>query len=76
MRRLQCVRDAKITLQQQAQRLWGLDGQICQQLPEFLVDASCLSQPRDGMYTRTPDHRSDGRGRGWQRLVSMWIDRP
>ena len=48
---------------QQAQRLWGLDGQVCQQLLEFLVDARFLYQPRDGTYMRTADYRGD-----WPRL--------
>jgi hypothetical protein len=44
---------------QQAQRLWGLDEQTCSDLLEVLVDARFLYQPRQGMYMRLADGRSD-----------------
>ena len=37
----------------QAQRLWGLDRHICDQLLEALVKAKFLSQTRDGSFIRT-----------------------
>jgi hypothetical protein len=37
----------------QAQRLWGLDGGICDQLLDALVKANFLSQTRDGSFIKT-----------------------
>ena len=37
----------------QAQRLWGLDRDICSALLGALVDAKFLSQTRDGSFIRT-----------------------
>jgi hypothetical protein len=36
----------------QAQRLWGLDQDLCDQLLEALVDAKFLSRRRDGSFIR------------------------
>jgi hypothetical protein len=36
----------------QAQRLWGLDRDVCDALLGALVDARFLSQTRDGAYVR------------------------
>jgi hypothetical protein len=36
----------------QAQRLWGLDRKVCEQLLKLLVDAKFLSQTRDGSFIR------------------------
>ena len=36
----------------QAQRLWGLDQNLCDQLLEALVDAQFLSKRRDGSFIR------------------------
>jgi hypothetical protein len=36
----------------QAQRLWGLDRDVCDALLEALVDAKFLSQTRDGAFVR------------------------
>lgn len=45
----------------QAQRLWGLDRDVCDALLGALVDAKFLSQTRDGSFIRTegarPTHR-------------------
>jgi len=37
----------------QAQRLWGLERDVCDALLGALVDAKFLSQTRDGAYVRT-----------------------
>lgn len=37
----------------QAQRLWGLDRPMCEQLLSSLVNANFLSQTRDGSFIRT-----------------------
>jgi hypothetical protein len=37
----------------QAQRLWGLERDVCDALLGALVDAKFLSQARDGAYVRT-----------------------
>ena len=37
----------------QAQRLWGLDRNVCDQLLEALVKANFLSQTRDGSFMKT-----------------------
>ncbi len=37
----------------QAQRLWGLDGAVCDQLLGTLVEARFLSRTRDGAFVRT-----------------------
>lgn len=37
----------------QAQRLWGLDRTVCDQLLEALVKAKFLSQTRDGSFMKT-----------------------
>ena len=37
----------------QAQRLWGLDRQVCDQLLQALVQANFLSQTRDGSFVKT-----------------------
>lgn len=37
----------------QAQRLWGLDRDVCKALLGALVDAKFLSQTRDGSFIRT-----------------------
>lgn len=37
----------------QAQRLWGLDQEMCSSLLAALVDASFLRQTRDGAYIRS-----------------------
>ena len=37
----------------QAQRLWGLDRSVCEQLLNTLVSANFLSQTRDGSFVRT-----------------------
>jgi hypothetical protein len=36
----------------QAQRLWGLDRDVCDKLLEALVDARFLSRRRDGSFIR------------------------
>ena len=36
----------------QAQRLWGVDREMCDRLLEALVDAKFLSQRRDGSFIR------------------------
>lgn len=36
----------------QAQRLWGLDRDVCDKLLEALVDAKFLAQRRDGSFIR------------------------
>jgi len=41
----------------QAQRLWGLDRDVCDALLGALVDAKFLSQTRDGAYIRTEGAR-------------------
>ena len=46
----------------QAQRLWGLERAVCDELLGALVDAKFLSQTRDGAFVKT-----DG---GPQRTVS------
>jgi hypothetical protein len=38
----------------QAQRLWGLDRDVCDALLAALVDASFLSQTREGVFIRRP----------------------
>jgi hypothetical protein len=42
----------------QAQRLWGLDAEICGALLAALVEARFLSQTRDGAFVRTEGARS------------------
>ena len=37
----------------QAQRLWGLDRKMCDQLLDALVKADFLSQTRDGSFMKT-----------------------
>jgi Fic family protein len=37
----------------QAQRLWGLEREVCTQLLSTLVDAKFLSRTRDGAFIRT-----------------------
>ena len=37
----------------QAQRLWGLERAVCDELLGALVDAKFLSQTRDGAFIRT-----------------------
>ena len=37
----------------QAQRLWGLDRSVCEELLSALVNANFLSQTRDGSFVRT-----------------------
>lgn len=37
----------------QAQRLWGLDHKVCEQLLDVLVKADFLSQTRDGSFIKT-----------------------
>jgi len=37
----------------QAQRLWGLDRNVCDQLLDELVKAKFLSQTRDGSFIKT-----------------------
>jgi hypothetical protein len=39
----------------QAQRLWGLDEQICLQLLESLTEDRFLYRGHDGTYARSPD---------------------
>ena len=41
----------------QAQRLWGLERDVCDALLGALVDAKFLSQTRDGAYVRTEGAR-------------------
>ena len=41
----------------QAQRLWGLERDVCDSLLGALVDAKFLSQTRDGAYVRTEGAR-------------------
>jgi hypothetical protein len=36
----------------QAQRLWGLDRKLCDELLHVLMDAKFLSQTRDGSFVR------------------------
>jgi hypothetical protein len=50
----------------QAQRLWGLEQEVCEALLGALVDAKFLSQTRDGAFVRSEGARpSDYRtGRG------------
>jgi hypothetical protein len=36
----------------QAQRLWGLDREVCNRLLESLVDAKFLARRRDGSFIR------------------------
>ena len=49
----------------QAQRLWGLERAVCDELLGALVDANFLSQTRDGAFIKT-----DG---GPQRTVSRTV---
>jgi hypothetical protein len=42
----------------QAQRLWGLEQSVCQQLLECLVDAKFLRRLDHGLYARLTDGRS------------------
>jgi hypothetical protein len=42
---------------QQAQRLWGLDREICQALLGALVDANFLNRTRDGAFVRAGSGR-------------------
>jgi hypothetical protein len=37
----------------QAQRLWGLDRSVCEELLKALVNDNFLSQTRDGSFIRT-----------------------
>jgi hypothetical protein len=50
----------------QAQRLWGLDREICHALLGALVDAKFLSQTKDGAFVRTegaqPTRSPSGQG--------------
>jgi len=50
----------------QAQRLWGIEREICMGLLGALVDAKFLSQTRDGAFVRTegarPSHHPSDRG--------------
>ncbi|HEX9365062.1 MAG TPA: hypothetical protein VF921_00460 [Vicinamibacterales bacterium] len=39
----------------QAQRLWGLDRDLCDRLLETLVEAKFLAQRRDGSFIRVDD---------------------
>ena len=41
----------------QAQRLWGLQSDVCDALLAALVDAKFLSQTRDGAFVRTEGAR-------------------
>jgi hypothetical protein len=41
----------------QAQRLWGLDRDVCNALLGALVDTKFLAQTRDGAYVRTEGGR-------------------
>lgn len=41
----------------QAQRLWGLDREVCNAMLAALVDAKFLSQTRDGAFVRTEGAR-------------------
>ena len=43
----------------QAQRLWGLERDVCDSLLGALVDAKFLSQTRDGAYVRTEGARPE-----------------
>ncbi|MBA2603898.1 MAG: hypothetical protein H0U94_09935 [Acidobacteria bacterium] len=36
----------------QAQRLWGLDREVCQALLDALIDAKFLCRTRDGAFVR------------------------
>jgi hypothetical protein len=42
----------------QAQRLWGLEREVCNALLSALVDAKFLSQTRDGAYVRLDGARA------------------
>ena len=42
----------------QAQRLWGLDRDVCDALLAMLVDANFLSRTRDGAFVRYDDGSS------------------
>lgn len=42
----------------QAQRLWGLDRDVCDALLGALIDAKFLSQTRDGAFVRTEGARA------------------
>lgn len=41
----------------QAQRLWGLDRDLCQSLLDALIDAKFLSRTRDGSFVRVEGAR-------------------
>ena len=43
----------------QAQRLWGLDERVCQQLLQVLVEAGFLRRHGDGLYARLTEGRVD-----------------
>ena len=43
----------------QAQRLWGLERDVCDALLGALVDAKFLSQTRDGAFVRTGRRTAD-----------------
>ena len=43
----------------QAQRLWGLERDVCDALLGALVDAKFLSQTRDGAFIRLDGRQSD-----------------
>jgi transcriptional regulator of acetoin/glycerol metabolism len=58
---------------QQAQRLWGLDGQTCRKLLEYLVDTKFLWRPGHGMYARQTDGPVAGTHR---RMAKAALDTP
>jgi len=48
---------------QQAQRLWGLDEETCDQVLACLIDAKFLCRPDHGMYARTAGYAPPPRPR-------------
>ena len=55
----------------QAQRLWGLERDVCDALLGALVDAKFLAQTRDGAYVRLDGSRPSaiGHANGGQKLA-------
>ena len=50
----------------QAQRLWGLDRDVCDALLGALIDAKFLSQTRDGAFVRIEGARPAYRAGVWR----------
>lgn len=55
----------------QAQRLWGLDRDVCSALLGALVDARFLSQTRDGSFIRTEGAKPSPRIQRTERTAAV-----